>query len=87
MGFPIGLADEIADFIRHTTLALRPGDRVMLYTDGITEAENVARELYGLPRLCERVRQHWTQSAEAVKEAVADVWQHIGIHEVYDDIT
>jgi sigma-B regulation protein RsbU (phosphoserine phosphatase) len=61
---------------------------VVLYTDGITEAENVAREQYGLERLCEAVRQHWGQSAEAVKEAVvADVRQHIGTHEVYDDIT
>jgi serine phosphatase RsbU (regulator of sigma subunit) len=34
------------------------------------------------------VRQHWTQSAEAIKEAViADVRQHIGAQEVFDDIT
>ncbi|MDH3601046.1 MAG: SpoIIE family protein phosphatase [Candidatus Tectomicrobia bacterium] len=88
LGFPIGLADEIADFISHTTLTLRPGDGVVLYTDGITEAENTAREQYGLERLCEMVREHWGQPAEAVKEAVvADVQQHIGTHEVYDDIT
>ncbi|MBC8393691.1 MAG: hypothetical protein H8E17_14135 [Deltaproteobacteria bacterium] len=36
----------------------------------------------------EVVSQHWPQSAEAIKEAViADVRQHIGEQEVYDDIT
>jgi sigma-B regulation protein RsbU (phosphoserine phosphatase) len=32
-------------------LELRPGDTVLLYTDGVTEAENSALEIYGVPRL------------------------------------
>lgn len=88
LGFPIGLDNEIADFISHTTVCLAPGDGVVLYTDGITEAENAAREQYGLERLCEVVRQHWGKPANAVKEAVImDVQRHIAGHEVYDDIT
>jgi len=88
LGFPIGLDDDIADFIDQTTVQLAPGDGVVLYTDGITEAENTDGEQYGLERLCEVVSQHWSQSAEAIKEAViADVRQHIGKQEVYDDIT
>jgi len=88
LGFPIGLDDDIADFIDQTTVQLQPGDGVVLYTDGITEAENTAGEQYGLERLCEVVSQHWSQSAEEIKEAViADVQQHIGEQEVYDDIT
>jgi len=88
LGFPIGLDDDIADFIDHTTVQLQTGDGVVLYTDGITEAENTAGEQYGLERLCEVVSQHWSQSAENIKEAViADVRGHIGAQEVYDDIT
>ena len=88
LGFPIGLDDEIADFIGHTTVSLAPGDGIVLYTDGITEAENAAGEQYGLERLCQVVSQHWGQSAEATKEAVIrDVQGHIDGHEVYDDIT
>jgi len=88
LGFPIGLDDDIADFIDQTTVQLQPGDGVVLYTDGITEAENTAGEQYGLERLCEVVSQHWSQSAEEIKEAViAEVQQHIGEQEVYDDIT
>jgi len=88
LGFPIGLDDNIADFIDQTTVQLHPGDGVVLYTDGITEAENSDGEQYSLERLCEVVSQHWSQSAETIKEAViADVQQHIGEQEVYDDIT
>jgi serine phosphatase RsbU (regulator of sigma subunit) len=88
LGFPIGLYDEITDFIDQTTVAIQPGDGVVLYTDGITEAENIEGEHYGLERLCEVVSRHWAQPAETIKDAVvADVQQHIGAQEVYDDIT
>jgi serine phosphatase RsbU (regulator of sigma subunit) len=88
LGFPIGLIDEVAGFITQTTVRLQPGDGVVLYTDGITEAENPAGEHYGLERLCAVVQQSWGQSAEAIKTAVvADVRRHIGTQDVYDDIT
>jgi serine phosphatase RsbU (regulator of sigma subunit) len=88
LGFPMALTDEIADFIQHTTVHLQPGDGVVLYTDGITEAENLAREQYGLARLCTVVSQHWGAPAEVVKECVVkDVHQYMGAQKMYDDIT
>ena len=88
LGFPIGLENEIAEFIDQTTVQLAPGDGVVLYTDGITEAENEIREQYGLERLCEVVSRHWLQSAEGIKDAVvADVLSFISEGEIYDDIT
>jgi serine phosphatase RsbU (regulator of sigma subunit) len=88
LGFPIGLIDEVADLIAQTTVALQPGDGVVLYTDGITEAANLDDEQYGLERLCAVVQAHWSEPAEAIKEAVVqDVRRHIGAQEVYDDIT
>jgi sigma-B regulation protein RsbU (phosphoserine phosphatase) len=88
LGFPIGLADDIADLIHHTTVELAPGDGIVLYTDGVTEAENAAGEQYGLERLCATARRHWNRSVAEIKEAIiADVRQHIGQHVVYDDIT
>lgn len=32
-------------------ITLEPGDRILLYTDGVTEAHNINRELYGEERL------------------------------------
>jgi sigma-B regulation protein RsbU (phosphoserine phosphatase) len=88
LGFPVALTDEITDFIQHTTVRLQPGDGVVLYTDGITEAEDLAREQYGLERLCAVVSRHWTAPAEVIKEyVVKDVHQHMGAQRMYDDIT
>jgi sigma-B regulation protein RsbU (phosphoserine phosphatase) len=59
-----------------------------LYTDGITEAENLAGVQYGIERLCEVVRVNWQYSAQEIKQAViADLRSHIGEQKVYDDIT
>ena len=88
LGFPIALEDDISSFVHDTTVQLAPGDGVVLYTDGVTEAENEARQQYGLERLCEIVQTHWTGSAEETKAAVLqDLQQYIGEQTVYDDIT
>lgn len=88
LGFPIGLDDEIAEFIHHTQVELQPGDGIVLYTDGITEAENPQRQHYGLERLCAVVSRHWQESASQIKQAVvADLRQHIQEQKVFDDIT
>lgn len=88
LGFPIGLEAEIADFIAQTQVQLEPGDVVVLYTDGITEAENMEGVQYGIERLCEVVRLNWQQSANQIRQAVIDdVRSHIGQQKVYDDIT
>jgi phosphoserine phosphatase RsbU/P len=88
LGFPVGLIDEIVDFIHYTTVRLQPGDGVVLYTDGITEAEDLMGQQYGLGRLCTLVSQHWAAPAAMIKERViADVHQHMGAQRMYDDLT
>ncbi|MGF1482632.1 MAG: PP2C family protein-serine/threonine phosphatase [Cyanophyceae cyanobacterium] len=88
LGFPLGLEADIASFVAQTHVKLAAGDGLVLYTDGITEAEDKQGEQYGLERLCAVVRRHWSGSAQAVQRAVIeDVQQHIGQQTVYDDIT
>ena len=88
LGFPIGLDDDIADFVAEQAIQLESGDGLVLYTDGITEAENEAGEQYELDRLCNIISQEWIKPAEAVKTAIIDdVMAHIGTQTVYDDIT
>jgi len=88
LGFPVGVVDNIADFVTETQVELAAGDGIVLYSDGVVEAENLAGEFYGLDRLCRTLSQNWAQPAEAIKDAVvADVQAFIGQHVVYDDLT
>lgn len=88
LGFPIGLDKQIANYISQTTIPLNSGDVVALYTDGITEAENLEGEQYGLERLGEMIQQNWQCTAREIQERVIhDVRQFIGEQEVFDDIT
>ncbi|MEQ9238771.1 CHASE2 domain-containing protein [Coleofasciculus sp. E2-BRE-01] len=88
LGFPIALDDDIADFIDRALIELHPGDSIVLYTDGIPEAENMENEQYGLDRLCDVISQNWDKSAEVIKDAIIDNLRHfIGKQKVFDDIT
>lgn len=88
LGFPIGLEADIAEFVAQTQVHLHPGDVVVLYTDGITEAETLAGVQYGIEQLCEVVRLHRQHSANQIKQVVIDdLRRHIGEQKVYDDIT
>jgi serine phosphatase RsbU (regulator of sigma subunit) len=88
LGFPIGLKQDIAQWVTSTTVDLAPGDGIVLYTDGITEAENMQHEFYGIGRMCDTICRIWALPPENIKQAVVeDVLQHIGEQEIYDDLT
>lgn len=88
LGFPIGLEETIEDFVFQAQIYLNSGDIVVLYTDGITEAENYLRMHYGLDKLCVVVQQNCQQSAQDIRQAIIqDLRSHIGEEKVHDDIT
>jgi sigma-B regulation protein RsbU (phosphoserine phosphatase) len=88
LGFPIGLESDIADFLTGAQFQMAPGDALMLYTDGITEAENEAGEMFALPRLKELLAAYHEQSAgEIVELILADLYAYIGRAPIYDDIS
>ena len=67
---------------------LYPGDTLVLYTDGVTEAENVQEEEYGEPRLDELLPGMASDgSREIVDGIVASVRDYAGEAEQSDDIT
>jgi len=88
LGFPIGLDRDVGEFFQQLELRLHPGDVAVLYTDGITEAENLDKVHYGIDRLCSIIERDRHQSADEIKTAIiADLKQHIGTQKIYDDIT
>ncbi len=50
-GIALGVMDDLP--YQQRTITLAPGDTVILYTDGVTEAMNGAGEEFGTERLCE----------------------------------
>ncbi len=88
LGFPLGLEKDITHFISYLEISLQPGEGVVLYTDGITEALNSNKMQYGIKRLCEVISRHWQLSASEIQqEIVIDVLEHIGVEKIVDDMT
>jgi sigma-B regulation protein RsbU (phosphoserine phosphatase) len=59
---PIGLSPE--EDCEQASADLSPGDVVVFYTDGVTEAANRSGEEFGIERLSAKVRQNSSLSAE-----------------------
>jgi len=88
LGFPIGLEADISNWIDQISIPLKTGDVVVLYTDGITEAENGNKEYYGMERLLEIIKQNQYLNSEDIRYAIVyDLLQFVGEQEIYDDIT
>jgi sigma-B regulation protein RsbU (phosphoserine phosphatase) len=88
LGFIIGLEPEITAFITEKTLTLNPNDVVILYSDGVTEAENSRSEFYGIERLCTIGEQCWQKSTSEIKQTIInDIHQFMGKKQLQDDVT
>jgi serine phosphatase RsbU (regulator of sigma subunit)/anti-sigma regulatory factor (Ser/Thr protein kinase) len=67
-GMPLGLMPGLVYDEQEVTVA--PGSTVLLYSDGVIEAHNPERELYGFPRIRELVGR--TPAGDEVVRAVLD---------------
>jgi serine phosphatase RsbU (regulator of sigma subunit) len=69
-------------------IALEPGDRVYLYTDGVTEASNINDELFGDSRLLQIMNDKMNLSLKELVDYVKEkVDTFAGEREQFDDIT
>jgi serine phosphatase RsbU (regulator of sigma subunit) len=66
---------------------MAPGDAIVLYTDGVTEALNGEGEEFGEERLLEAARQRRELPLPELLAAVADEARRFSPHEQADDIT
>jgi len=73
---------------RNQSLTLAPGDSLVLFTDGVTEAENVAEEQLGLDPVCEMLRTMHGSEADAILETIdTHVHEFMGEVPAGDDVT
>jgi len=81
----LGLAEEIP--YSSAAVSVAPGDRVLLYTDGVTEAANGSEELYGEARLEQSLLAHADLPLDAlVEKAVQDLVAFRGSDAFDDDV-
>ena len=101
---PVLIRDGLPEFLRaksglvlaamedmpytENVLEMNRGDRMLLYTDGITEAENSAHELFGDDRLLECLLHTAGDSVEeTMKKVDASVAGFVKDHDQFDDMT
>jgi serine phosphatase RsbU (regulator of sigma subunit) len=66
--FPIGLVEKAS--FTSTRIQLEPGDTLLLYTDGVTEAEDRDRNLFQDGRLKEAFGQHQDSSLKTLQDGI-----------------
>ena len=87
---PIGASLGIEGGIRGNELhvQLQRGDLAVFYTDGITEAHNIEKKLFGDERLIQFLKGMSDKSASEVAEALLkEVDNFVGEAPQHDDIT
>jgi len=84
-GMPLGLMPGMT--YEEKTVTLAPGDSVLFHSDGLVEAHNTEREMFGFPRLMGSVEKH-PGGAQLIDLLVAELAQFTGAGwEQEDDVT
>ncbi|MGA2624744.1 MAG: PP2C family protein-serine/threonine phosphatase [Bacteroidota bacterium] len=83
---PLGVREEVE--YAEMSIQLRGGDTVIFYTDGISEAMNRNKEMFGFERLQDIVKRLTVDSSQLVKESfLKEVDRFSGATKQHDDMT
>lgn len=75
-------------YVEERTVELRSGDRLVMYSDGVPDANNAAKETYGLDRLQAIIQSQAAANANRLADAIFDdVLAFQGQADQFDDIT
>jgi serine phosphatase RsbU (regulator of sigma subunit)/predicted enzyme related to lactoylglutathione lyase len=81
----LGLFEELPCSVREKELS--PGDVLVLYTDGITEASKEQGEEFGQQGLADSLRQHRELPCQALLGKIVDAVREFSRERQHDDIT
>jgi serine phosphatase RsbU (regulator of sigma subunit) len=84
-GPPLGIIDNVV--YDDSWLVLKPGEDMLLFTDGVTEARNSARESFSEERLLEILHRPHSRPEDLVKAVTDGVRAFIGKAPANDDLT
>jgi sigma-B regulation protein RsbU (phosphoserine phosphatase) len=82
---PLGIAPEMT--YREQTYRFVPGDQLVLYTDGITEAHNEWGEMFGLARLDQALADCAEDASDLLESVLAALKDFTGSQPIHDDRT
>lgn len=83
-GHWLGIEDNIEDFLTDADFTLNTGDKLLLFTDGITEAMGIGEETYGKNRLVDLFGLNAHKSPDEIKNAIL---KSVELYKVLDDIS
>jgi sigma-B regulation protein RsbU (phosphoserine phosphatase) len=83
---PIGVLDDAA--WEQSTVTMQPGDLLLMYTDGVTEAEDEFEDFFGEERLQAVTNANLGRSVDIIEDKVVmAVLDFVGDAPQFDDIT
>ncbi|MEG1615953.1 MAG: SpoIIE family protein phosphatase [Bacteroidales bacterium] len=83
---PIGILPEFE--YENDSLMISPQTKMIFYTDGVTEAENCSKELYGDKRLLSIIESTHREYIGGICSALLqDIDKHVDKHKQSDDLT
>lgn len=84
-GLPLGLLRQTPG---QNAICMEPGDLLFLYTDGVTDANDLDQQEFGMERIKDVLAQHVHEPASAIAAAMeAELKKHCGGQQLFDDIT
>ena len=85
-GLILGIKTDVK--FEEKTEFLSPGDMLLLYTDGIIEAENAEGELFGDDRLCRLLHELQPESPQKIIDSLLEqVREYTGMQNFTDDVS
>lgn len=85
-GMALGVLPRVE--LQEHPVELSPGDVLVLYTDGFTEALNEQNEMFGLERMIEEIQKHQHEPAQQLMQSLLDaVNRFVGEAPQADDLT
>ncbi len=84
-GIPLGIVGSW-DY-QEESISLQHGDKIFLYTDGVTEARNLSGELFGEDRLLAVLAANHSRAPEQIKKSVLAAVEEFSQGDSGDDVT
>jgi sigma-B regulation protein RsbU (phosphoserine phosphatase) len=83
-----GAEKKFAELLEEEQIMIQPGDCIVLFTDGITEAMNHANDLFGEARLSRIVQEHGHLASGELRERILrEIEAFVGGADQHDDMT